>query len=319
MKRRSWRTLVSLLVTTLVVTFVALAFWRPLTELRQYDLTWDWPWLVTAGVVYVAGLCCSLAFWWTSLRWLGQHPPGRSVVWAYFLGHLAKYVPGKALVVLLRTVIVRGPRCRTDVAAVTVVYDTFLYMAVGAVLAGVVILVYGPLAVHLQYRHVGILLAALVPLVVPWVFNRVMGRLTAPFRRLPEGGHTPLPKFGLRLLALGVLLQTGCCVFVALSLGAVIRAVRPDYDLWPALPGLTAKLAAATAVGFVIPTPAGLGTREYALKLMLEDELGEVFSVLVPLLTRLTWVVTECVVVAVLWPLGGRHRTQPERSEASAA
>jgi uncharacterized membrane protein YbhN (UPF0104 family) len=289
MKRPRLKTLVSVVVTALVVTFVVIAFWRPLTQLSQFDFRVDYSWLVLAGIIYVLGVSCSLTFWYLSLRGLGQRPPPLTVSWAYFLGHLAKYVPGKALVVLVRTVLLRGPRCRTDVAAVTVVYETFLYMAVGAALAGVVVLVYGPLADHLQYRHVIILLAALVPLVIPWVFNRVMSRLTAPFRKQPDGTELPLPKFGVRLMALGILLQVCCCVFVALSLGAVIRAVRPDFDLWPALPGLTAKLAAAIAVGFVIPTPAGLGTREYALKLMLEDDLGEAVAVLVPLLTRLTW------------------------------
>jgi uncharacterized membrane protein YbhN (UPF0104 family) len=314
MKRPRLKTLFSVTVTVLVITFVVIAFWRPLNELRQYDLRFDFTWLVIAGVTYVLGISCSLLFWYLSLRWLGQSPSGLTVTWAYFLGHLAKYVPGKALVVLVRTVLLRGPRCRTDVAAVTVVYETFLYMAVGAVLAAVVVLVYGPLADQLQYRHVIILLAALVPLVIPWVFNRIMARLTAPFRRQADGSEVPLPKFGARLLTLGIVLQLGCCIFVALSLGAVIRSIRPEFDLWPALPGLTAKLAAAIAVGFVIPTPAGLGTREYALKLMLEDDLGEAIAVLVPLLTRLAWLVSEVVVVLALGLLRSIHLEQQASS-----
>jgi glycosyltransferase 2 family protein len=303
MNKARWKTVFSLAVTVIVLTFVVIAFWKPLQELEQYDIRWEVSWLVFAGVVYIAGLAFSVTFWWISLRRLGQHPPGRSVVWAYYLGHLAKYVPGKALVVVVRTLLIRGPKCRGDVAAVTVVYETFLYMAVGAVLAGVVVAVYGPLAEHLQSWHVALLLAGLVPLVIPWVFNAVMSRLTAPFRRLPEGGHTPLPKFGLGLLGTGILLQTMCCVFVALSLAAVIRSVRPEFDLWSNLPALTAKFSAAMVLGFIIPTPAGLGTREYALKLLLEDDLGSAFAALVPLLTRLTWLIAECVAVAILWPL----------------
>jgi uncharacterized membrane protein YbhN (UPF0104 family) len=75
------------------------------------------------------------------------------------------------------------------------------------------------------------------------------------------------------------------------------------------LPELVAKLAAATVMGFVIPTPAGLGTREYALMLMLQDDLGQDFAALVPLLTRLTWIVTECVIVVILFPF--RRSSRP--------
>jgi uncharacterized membrane protein YbhN (UPF0104 family) len=309
MSKRSWKWWLQVVVTLLVIAFVAVAFWRPLQQLHDRQVSWNLSWLIVAGVVYLAGLCCSLTFWWLALIGLGQHPDPHRVPWAYFLGHLAKYVPGKALVVLLRTVIVRGPNCRTEVAAVTVVYDTILYMAVGAVFAGLIVLIGGPLGEHLRYWHVLLLILCLVPLALPPVFNALMHRLTAPLRRLPDGTHAPFPRLSLKLLLIGLGLQTACIVFLGSSLAAVIKSVRPDLDTLPMLPELVAKLAAATVMGFVIPTPAGLGTREYALMLMLQDDLGQDFAALVPLLTRLTWIVTECVIVVILFPF--RRSSRP--------
>ncbi|HMO37695.1 MAG TPA: hypothetical protein PKA06_16765, partial [Gemmatales bacterium] len=75
-----------------------------------------------------------------------------------------------------------------------------------------------------------------------------------------------------------------------------------DVDVWGMLPALVAKLAAATVLGFVIPTPAGLGTREWAIMVLLQDQIGLDFAALVALVIRLTWLVTECVIVSILFP-----------------
>lgn len=311
MKQRTFKWYLQVLVTVLVIGFVTFAFWKPLSQLGEHDIAWDFSWLFLAGVAYFVGILFSLTFWWISLRSLGQRPEPIKVIWAYFLGHLAKYVPGKALVVLLRTVLVKGPQCRMEVAAVTVVYETIIYMAVGAVLAASVVLLQGPFGVHLNYWHIAFLVAGLVPLVIPPVFNAIMRRLTAPLRKLPDGTHAPFPALGVKLLTQGVLLQSTCCVFVAISLACVIKSVRPEYDPWPVLPSLVAKLAAATVLGFVIPTPAGIGTREWALLQMLKDDIGEDYAALVPILTRLVWLITECVVVCLLFPIARSKSSTP--------
>lgn len=298
-----WKLILQIAVTLLVVVFVTIAFWKPLQQLGQHDLDLHYGSLIAAGVVYLLGLSCSCTFWWLSLLSLGQRPVPIRVPWAYFIGHLAKYVPGKALVVLLRTVLVRGPRCRLEVAATTVVYETVVFMGVGAIFAALVVLVYGPLSEHLNYVHIALLLAGAVPFVIPPVFNAIMRRLTAPLRKLPDGTHAPFPRLGMRILSLGILLQTCCTILVGVSLAFVILAVRPDVNPWPMLPELIAKLAAATVLGFVIPTPAGLGTREWAIMVLLQDQVGADYSALIALLTRLTWLVTETVIVLVVFPL----------------
>lgn len=295
--------LLQLAVTLLVIVFVGIAFWKPLQQVWEHDVDWREEYLVAAGAVYLLGLSCSLGFWWLSLRSLGQSPVPLQVAWAYFIGHLAKYVPGKALVVLLRTVLIKGPRCRLEVAATTVVYETVVFMAVGALLATGVVLIQGPLGEHLNYTHVAMLLAGAVPLMIPPLFNAIMHRLTFPLRKLPDGTHAPFPRLGMNILGLGVVMQTGCSIMVGVSLAFVILAVRPDVNPWPMLPELVAKMAAATVLGFVIPTPAGLGTREWAIMVLLKDQVGSDYAALIALLTRLTMLLSECAAVAVIYVL----------------
>jgi uncharacterized membrane protein YbhN (UPF0104 family) len=293
--------LLQLTITLLVIVFVGIAFWKPLQQLWEHDVNWREEYLVAAGAVYLLALGCSLAFWWLSLRSLGQSPAPLQVAWAYFIGHLAKYVPGKALVVLLRTVLIRGPNCRLEVAATTVVYETVVFMAVGALLATGVVLIQGPLGEHLNYTHVAMLLAGAVPLMIPPLFNAIMHRLTYPLRKLPDGTHAPFPRLGMNILGLGVLMQTACSIMVGVSLGFVILAVKPEVNPWPMLPELVAKMAAATVLGFVIPTPAGLGTREWAIMVLLQDQVGSDYAALIALLMRLTMLLSECAGTAILY------------------
>jgi glycosyltransferase 2 family protein len=300
-----WKLLLQLFTTVLVIVFVAIAFWKPLQQLMQHDLDINEGYLFYAGLAYVIGILFSATFWWLSLRSLDQKPEPLKLIWAFFLGHLAKYVPGKALVVLLRTVLVRGPHCRLEVAATTVVYETVVFMAVGALLAALVVLIGGPLGDHLNYYHVAMLLAGAVPLMIPPLFNAIMQRLTAPLRKLPDGKHAPFPRLGFKILTLGVILQTCCSIMLGVSLAFVILSVRGDIvnEVWSMLPALVAKLAAATVLGFVIPTPAGLGTREWAIMVLLQDQIGLDYAALVALVIRLTWLVTECLVVSLLFAI----------------
>ena len=59
-------------------------------------------WLVASGFFYLAGLACSGRFYGEVLR-AGTPPIGMApAMRAYLISHLGKYVPGKAMVVVMR-------------------------------------------------------------------------------------------------------------------------------------------------------------------------------------------------------------------------
>ena len=64
-------------------------------------------WLVVAGLFYLSGAMPMAWFWWRTFAALGQHPGWWTTLHAYFFGHLGKYVPGKALVVVIRVGLLR--------------------------------------------------------------------------------------------------------------------------------------------------------------------------------------------------------------------
>jgi len=58
-------------------------------------------------------------------------------------GTWEKYVPGKALVVILRAGLIRSRRVNAVVAAISVFYETLTMMAVGSFLAGAILVLRG--------------------------------------------------------------------------------------------------------------------------------------------------------------------------------
>ena len=64
-------------------------------------------WLCAAGVIYAAGLVPMGWFWQRTLAALGCPTPILPAMFAYFMGHIGKYVPGKAMSVILRVAVIR--------------------------------------------------------------------------------------------------------------------------------------------------------------------------------------------------------------------
>src|SRR5262249_47187334 len=59
-------------------------------------------WLLLSGALYLLGLGFSALCWHRLLRALGQRPSFPSALRAYYIGHMGKYLPGKAWALFLR-------------------------------------------------------------------------------------------------------------------------------------------------------------------------------------------------------------------------
>ena len=81
-------------------------------------------------------------FWHRILRALGQNVGFWTALRAFYIGHLGKYVPGKAMVVILRAGMIRGPGVDASLAVVSVFFETLTMMSVGALLAAGIVAVW---------------------------------------------------------------------------------------------------------------------------------------------------------------------------------
>jgi hypothetical protein len=110
-------------------------------DLRDHPELWRQPlrpgWLVLSGALYLLGLASSALCWHRLLLGLGQRPPFLVAVRAYYIGHMGKYLPGKAWAVFLRGSLMRGHGTTPLLATATAFYEVLVTMSAGALVAAV--------------------------------------------------------------------------------------------------------------------------------------------------------------------------------------
>ncbi len=294
------------LVVALKLAIVVLLIWgvrRTLVDayqqLERHPLRLRPAWLVASGALYLLGMLPSALFWHRLLRVLGQKVRLQQAIRAYYIGHLGKYVPGKALVVVLRAGMVRGTEVNTAVAAVTVFIETLTMMASGSfVAAALIALLFGQ---HWQYAAlaIGFMFAAGLPTLPP-VFKRII-RLTNVGRANPAA-LAQLEQIDYRTLLVGWL-ATGLGWFVmGLSLTATLRGMGQESPAWiGGLPLVTMVVAVSVVAGFMSFIPGGLVVRDIVMAELIKPQLGAETAVASALVLRLVWLGAEVAISAVLY------------------
>jgi len=287
------------LIVVVVFWFVRETILDGLRQLTSHPLAIRPGWLVLSAAFYVVGLLPAALFWRRVLRTLGQDASLLDTLRAYYIGHLGKYVPGKAMVVVLRAGLVRGQRVDTAVAAVSVFFETLLMMSVGAFWAAAVLTFWHRDQVLLCLLSIGLMVASGLPIAPP-IFRRLV-RMVGVGRSDPEIA-SKIARLSWRWFFEGVVAMTVCWAMLGGSLWAVLQAIQPDHVPFLAqFPLYVASVSLAMVAGFLSLIPGGAGIRELVLAELLGRPLGSVVAVVSAILLRLVWLAAELAVSAVLY------------------
>jgi uncharacterized membrane protein YbhN (UPF0104 family) len=315
-RRKKWLLLTAkLLAAAIVIWAVHRTLYTAWQQAGQYDWQLEPLWLVVAGGLYLGGLSLAGLFWHHVLRTLGQDARWGESLRAYLIGHLGKYAPGKAMVIVLRAGLIRSERVNTGVAAVSVFFETMTMMGAGAF--------WGAAVLAAGFRGEGHFFASAVLVMVlstlsvlPPVFRRLA-------RLLGVGKSDPAVADKLRRLGYGTLVRGWATMTVSwcllgLSLWATLRAMGLEgIDPVGQLPRYTACVSLAVVAGFVLVVlPGGLGVREAALIQLLvpylkdvlpasPDRIGQasLVAVAAAALLRLIWLLSEIAAAALCYAI----------------
>jgi uncharacterized membrane protein YbhN (UPF0104 family) len=282
-----------------------------IAQISKEPFTIRWHWLVAAGAIYLVANLSSSWYWRFSMQSLGQSTGMYRALRAYVVGHLGKYAPGKALVVVIRTALVRGPNCDTGIAAACVFLETLTMMACGASFAAIVVAITVRDQLLLAAAAVGLAAITMGP-TWPKVFRFVA-------RKLGVGKHDPQIDEKLKGLVLRVVLVGWCAALITwflygASLWATLMAIgHANATLADAIIPLTAATALAVVAGFASFIPGGIGVRDLVLVQLLTPLLaaGDAQHAAGPALAaammlRLVWLAAEVVAAGVMYPLRPR-------------
>ncbi len=291
-----------------VVVLVALGrhVGKTVADLRASGrgLTLDLRWAAVGVAFYLMGLTCFGYIYARALAAGGTPIGGFAALRAYFVSQLGKYVPGKAMVVVLRAGLSAPHGARPATAALATFYETLTMMASGGFVAAA-----GFALTPDSSRRWPMVVAAglgcgFLLLVEPRVFPRLAALARPAFPSVgPDAFPPPSHRFLLNALLMGAI----AWLFLGLSQLAVARSVGvlAPREAWPLI---VAGVALATVVGFVAGLPGGLFVREWVLMMSLAPALGMDRAVVASLALRLAWVATE---VAAAASLGVWRPTRP--------
>jgi uncharacterized membrane protein YbhN (UPF0104 family) len=254
-----------------------------------------WRWIGLASLLYAAALFPPGMLLHRALRALGENPRFSTAVAAQLIGHLGKYVPGKAMVIVLRSGALAQDGVRLVPATISVFMETFLMMAVGAAVAGLVI---GWLPVPGWMTVMAILAAILASLpTLPPVLTRVAARVTGS--KTAVGSMQAVGVFiaGWVYSLLGWVLIGGSFTALIYAIPTASELPGPAYLYAIA----TAAISLAMVAGFASLIPGGAGVRELVLATILGVSLGSAHGLLAAIAARLVFIAVEATLGFLAW------------------
>jgi uncharacterized membrane protein YbhN (UPF0104 family) len=278
-----------------------------LAKLSKHDWEMNVGWLVVAGAFYAAAWFPMAWFWGRVLAALGQTSDWFNVLYAYTIGHLGKYVPGKALVLVIRIGLLRPRTISIRLGVASVLLETLTLMSVGAVLAAVLSL----FVMRDDPRFtIGAAITALfvglptIPPITRWLVERLTARRIASDdddASSVSDQSVMEHQITTRLLSKGWVASVLCWVVLGWSMWATLRAigvtsVQPIADL----PLLVALVALSIVAGFISMLPGGIGVRDLLILELLTSVCGEADALVAAVLWRLVSLLAELTICGIL-------------------
>jgi uncharacterized membrane protein YbhN (UPF0104 family) len=249
--------------------------------------------------------------WWIVLKSFDTQPPFLATQAAYSVGSLGKYVPGKAMVPIMRSASMRRWGVPVPVSIIGVVIETLVSLSAAGTMGAITLSASNP---PLWIFQVSIAAAVLsiVPIVPP-IFNWLV-RQVAHRKRLLRMESDSLIKHHLigwklvfqcwSLAAIGWVLM-GTSLFAAVTTVSP-RILRDVYSeimsgiFWGDIAiGLQlwilciATAALAFVIGFLSMLPGGAGVRELIVTVLLAPIVGYAPALAAAVLYRITSLVAE--------------------------
>ena len=275
---------------------------------RRVRVTWLW----IAALAYAVSLLPP-ALVLRSMVAAMRHPLSvRTAVLAQTIGHLGKYVPGKAMVVVIRSGLLNRRGIPIRVGATAVFAETLLMIGVGAAIGGTIVAML-PVDRWIMVAAILGAIAAAVPTLPP-IFRRVVARIAGTDNAISDRS------FGYAVWIRCVVWSAVSWTWVGLAMTAVMLAVPssaltvPDFSSGMAMtkslasvyPVATAAITTAMVFGFVSLLPGGAGVRELVLIAIIGTVTDPTHGLACAIATRMVFLCVELVSAGFCRLLTGR-------------
>lgn len=289
--RRRYFVALRLLIVAVTVAGLLWATRQALAQLR--DQPPDWSRIDWSGILRAAGWCCAATaaaalFWRQFLSAAGYALRPGLALRAFASSQLGKYVPGKAMVIVIRTGILRGQGVPLGIGIASVFVETLLWIAVGSAVGLAALAATGlggrPLAM------ISALAAAAAGLATTPPFFRTAFQFAS---RTAGAAGQSLTSYSWQIWGTGVALAVLGWSAAGLGLSELLEATGPSPAGWASVPLCLASAALATVAGFLSLVPGGLGVRELVILPLLATTFPAAQAITATVLFRLVSIAAE--------------------------
>ena len=316
-----WMITLSVIVAVAFAARESVSKWQQqstATRITLADVRWGW--LVLSAATYAISLIPAGLVLRRALAALHQPIGLRLVMAAQLVGHLGKYVPGKAMVIVLRASILSRGEAKVSIklSAIAVIIETLNLIAVGAALAFLLVIVLDT-PPWIKWGSGLMAVAAAIGTLPPVLRFALSRRLRIRTRRTPANESVP-PKvldWTTKDLVAAWLWCAISWIFTGISMTAVVLALVPmatDQSIVSLTLICSAAAMLAFVAGFLSLLPGGVGVRETVLATLLGPIIGPGPALLSAVAARLVQLGVESILAAGIWIMMNRRRTeQPDQ------
>jgi uncharacterized membrane protein YbhN (UPF0104 family) len=299
--------IIKILIALVVFGLVGRELYKSWNAIQQIQWNPNYFLLTLAGICYAVAYIPSAIYWRYTMQTLGQNPGVYETFRAYYIGHLGKYVPGKAMVLIIRSGLLNHEKTKITVAAASVFLETMTMMAVGGFVAGAIGVIWFRQHEHivehgtlLMFLTLGFLCCTVLPIVPP-VFHFAAKKC-----------RIELEGLRFRTLAIGWMLNIPVWIMLGVSLWLTMTGLgfgMKTPSIMTELSFCTLAISGSMVIGFASMLPGGFGSRELALIFMLtlfftthrlEGVEPEAAAIAIATIQRVISILSELAVSAVL-------------------
>ncbi|MEO1527288.1 MAG: lysylphosphatidylglycerol synthase domain-containing protein [Planctomycetota bacterium] len=255
----------------------------------------NWSRIGLGSLLYLISLVPGGLVLQEATRAIGYQTTRHLAISAQILGHLGKYVPGKAMVVVMRAGRLSSAGVPMVGGSIAVVMETLFMMAVGAALAGLLVL-WLPVPRWVAAAAIGGAACALLPTLPP-IFARVLRKVRPQAR---ESGVD----VSWRFFGQAWLWQTVNWLLIGASFSCLVTSLPGGVDEASGITTIvacTAAISLAMVAGFISLLPGGAGVRELTLALILAPVVGPSRALLGAIAARFVFIAVELLAAGIVY------------------
>ena len=292
---RRWLPAIRAIIVLAVGVGLVVAIYKAWQQLRNEPIDLgqlDWVSLGIGILFYALTLVVTALYWRSALISLGGQVEPLSAVRAFAFSQMGKYLPGKAMVVVIRADMVRSEQTRLGAAIASVFIETLMWIFVGAQIASAYFLFSGNVGTWLQILALSIMFVSGL-ITIPPNFKK-LARLVGKLKKSTAAADAPEMTWAVFLR--GIVVLSIAWLVAGLSAFHVVSSIPGSGVLWTDFWLILAAVALTTVGGFVSLIPGGIGVRELVIIPLLAPRYSTAVALVAALLIRLVWIMSELLV-----------------------